>query len=352
MSTALKHYLQVSQEAFEEAVVLPTVEDYLDLSIESFQHAADAIDNAMSLAVTLESLADQFDQTETHDQVSLEAFGEKLELVFQAAGMSMPVQAMVPSLEEASEPVKTDSGSSEKKTRVAKVKETIAKIVAWVREKLTELGKKFSEMGVAIQAQTAKTKEGAKKIKESLADKASKVSASVRSPKTKTAVGAFVSVYKSYITLAESSNRAMVSMATKMDKDDGGLVALFKEISEAAGKVLAIKAIDTSEGVDKASLNEVKAIIDLSDSALNTLKEQGIKGRNAVAKAEAALNKTVKDMEKLDIDNDIVREETEKLKRMISIMNSIKTETNKSVAESIKVHRHALNLANRVVSAA
>lgn len=128
----LKAYLDVPVTYAE-----PSIEEYIQLSLENYVHESEAIENAINTAIALEGLVQGFEAQEEHTDVSLESFGERVELVLSTAGIDVPMTGMVPSLEEAN----TSSDS-----RLTKLKETIRNIIEWIKKKIKELIAKGKEI--------------------------------------------------------------------------------------------------------------------------------------------------------------------------------------------------------------
>lgn len=348
MSSNLKRYLQ--EVSVEEHVEVD--DDYiLEISAESIEKHFAEIDQAMNLAVALESLSEELVSQE-HTDVSLEHFGEKLSLAFQVAGMEMPVEHMVPSLEESKELTTTGGGDKEAGGgKFAKVKETIAKIIAWIREKIKQLTDALSKSGAVITAQVAKTKEAAVKLKDEAAAKVSKISSKIRTPKTKASVLEFKAAldecHKASISSQAVSDKYM---ANKKPLDDEYKKVVDK-VDEANKKLLSLK-IDLSEGVDKESLTVAKSVIEFVTSVFDTpIMKKVIKGdatKNTIKMMESQL-KTLQNKGNPDEEDEVV---IKAIQESIGFLNQLDSKARAVVNDSIKVNRYALNQMNRVVKAA
>lgn len=141
----LKAYLDAPVSYVE-----PSIEEYIQLSLENYAHESEAIENAINTAIALEGLVQGFEAQEEHTDVSLESFGERVELVLSTSGIDVPMTGMVPSLEEANTP--SDS-------RLTKLKETIRNIIEWIKKKIKELIVKGKEIASKINLAGRKVNE-------------------------------------------------------------------------------------------------------------------------------------------------------------------------------------------------
>lgn len=350
MSDILKQYLQTSLESIDQEAREPSIEEMLDLSLESYRLSSEAIDNAISLVGSLESLVDEFDVQPEHDIVSLEQFSDRVGLVLKTAGIKLPVEAMIPSLEEANAPTKAGAG------RAAKVKETIQKIWKWIREQFAKLIAKARSSGVWIKAQAEKSRQAASSIKARARAARGKLKFKGRTPKTKASIQEFVKLLKECEKAQADFHTVKTEYVSGGKEPDDAFFKAVDAVDEGIKKVNAIASIDVSEGVDAESLQFIEDAAETLAASINEMESIGLNSSSKMSdfqkKLEQMMAKELKEAEAAGEDLSGFDEAMKEVRHRLKIAQQLETRGMTTLGDGFKMARHGLKLCNEVISAA
>lgn len=336
MSNILKQYLQTSMESFSGEVREPEIEDLLELSFESFDMATDALDNAFNLAISLEHLVNSYEAEYEHSEVSLEQFGEKVALVFQTAGIQMPLHELVPSMEEAKT---ADAGG-----KVGRIRSTVRRVIDWIVKTIREIGRRMQESGVWMMAQISKTKEAATSLGAKAKNQALKVKDRVKSDATQKDLRRLESLLSKATSEAKGVGKIVSKYAAKGETADDKILGRFTKAGEVLDEIIALKVTDAKDA-DIPSINLAGKLAGDIYKAMDALQ---VEEEGSRSPARDAINRFESEAKAL-ANEDGNEREVELLQNSVKLLKSARKEYNSYALKYIRATKAALREIDKVI---